>query len=81
MFRCKECKKWLRNFTTNFEGEHEGKVIKAINVPGKKCPKCGRIFLHDIVQDRIIKYALQINNESINYSKCEEEFVAAQTLL
>ncbi|MGG5461136.1 YgiT-type zinc finger protein [Clostridium sp. B9] len=82
MFRCKDCKKWLRDFTTDFDVEYEGKVIKAINVPGKKCPKCGMVFVHDIVRNRIIQYSLQKNMKVVDYFKCEEEEgVIANTLL
>lgn len=56
-----------------------GQVRKAVNVPAKQCMKCREIVVHDMILDRLERYAASGSSYVIDYAKCEEEEnVAAQ---
>lgn len=82
MFRCSKCKKWLKGITTETNVICNGITYHAINVPAKICPECGEITIHELIQERIVQYAIQRNKLSIDYAECEnEESVASQSIL
>ena len=81
MFRCKECKCWLKSSVIDTEISNQGMKIKVQNMPVKICPKCGKIYIYDIVKQNAFKYALEKGTTSIDYEEYEAEASASQLLL
>ena len=51
MFRCRECKGWLKIGKIDTEISNQNCKIKVQNMPVKVCPKCGKIYIYDIEKD------------------------------
>ena len=81
MFRCPNCKKWLKNITTETDVVYKGITYHATNVPAKLCPECGKIIIYEIIQERIVQYAIQKNMRNIDYAECEDEESSASQLV
>lgn len=60
---------------------YKGVNIKAINVPANQCPKCKKIKLDELIQERILKYAQQKNQQIVIMQYQDEESTSSQFFL
>ena len=81
MFKCKECKSWLKNSIVDTEIQNQNIKIKVKNMPVKVCPKCGKIYIYDIVKQNAFNYALEKGITHIDYDEYEAEASASQLVL
>ena len=81
MFRCMECKGWLKIGKIDTEISNQNCKIKVQNMPVKVCPKCGKIYIYDIVKQNAFNYALEKGSTNIDYDEYDAEASASQLIL
>lgn len=80
--KCKKCGGKKVSVDADIEGELNGILQNATNVPAKQCVECGDVVVNTIILERLERYARDYPANNLDYRKCEdEESVASQTLL
>lgn len=79
--RCKTCRKRMKRTETSLKITVCGEEKDAVRVPAYRCPVCGNIIVHDIIMERLMRYAMRKEGKIVDYAECEnEETVAGQVL-
>lgn len=80
--KCKKCGGRRISVTAALDIEIDGNLRKVQNIPAKQCVKCGDIAIHNMVLERLRRYAREYPSNPLDYARCEdEESAAAQVLL
>lgn len=80
--KCKKCGGRRSSVTAALDIEIDGNLRKVQNIPVKQCVKCGDIAIHNMVLERLRRYAREYPSNPLDYARCEdEESAAAQVLL
>lgn len=79
--KCKKCGGRRVSVAVEFDLETDGKMRKVRNIPAKQCVKCGDIVIHDMILERLRRYAREYPSDPLDYAECEDEESAGAQVL
>ena len=71
--KCKTCKKQMKPVLVNCDFERERKNVMIINIPAEQCPKCGKIEIFGLIEDKAKRFVLSCDSPIVDYAACEEK--------